>query len=132
MSEPATSSAALLKNLTTLLEKYGLSQAEFARRAGVPTTTLNRVVNDLEHGSSPRLDTLDAIARGFGITVSELLAGEVPPDARPAPAAYLLGRQLSRLIEDFVASDGAGRLAILRAAEENAAASDRRRDEHAP
>lgn len=123
MPAATTSSAALLQNLTALLERHGLSQAEFARRSGVPATTLNRVINDLEGGLSPRLDTVEAIAQGFGLTVGDLLSGAVPEGGTPADPPHNLARQLSRLVEDFVVCDAAGRIAVLRAAEENAARS---------
>lgn len=120
MAKPSSSAAALHKNLTALLKEHGLTQAEFARRARVPSTTLNRAMNDLEKGLSPRLDTVEAIARGFKLTVSQLLAGETSQSA-PAPASpapHLVAKQLARLVEDFMTSDDEGRKAILRCAEE--------------
>jgi transcriptional regulator with XRE-family HTH domain len=128
MTVPKTSSEALLRNLTGLLASHGITQAEFARRAGVPATTLNRVVNELESGLSPRLETVESIAKGFGITVSALLAGEeLPAGAHLAATPNAVARQLSRLVEDFLYSDEDGKMEVLRAAEQAAAAAERRR-----
>jgi transcriptional regulator with XRE-family HTH domain len=48
-----------------------LSQTELAERAGLSQTWISR----LERGEeNPTLSTLEALARGFGITLSELFA----------------------------------------------------------
>ena len=83
------------------------------------------MINDLESGLSPRLETVEAIARGFGITVSEIFSGVLPERFIPDATPYLLARQLSRLIEDFVICDAAGRIKVLRAALENSERSGR-------
>ena len=128
MTLPKTSSEALLRNLTGLLASHGITQAEFARRAGVPATTLNRVINELESGLSPRLETVESIAKGFGITVSALLAGEeLPTGASLAVTPHAVARQLARLVEDFLYSDEDGRMEVLRAAEQAAATAELRR-----
>lgn len=50
----------------------GLTQAELARRAGVPQS----VVSDLENGKTlyPRLDTAMALAKALGCAIDELFA----------------------------------------------------------
>jgi transcriptional regulator with XRE-family HTH domain len=48
-----------------------LSQTELAERAGLSQTWISR----LERGEeNPTLSTLEALARGFGVTLPELLA----------------------------------------------------------
>lgn len=52
--------------------RAGLTQAELARRAGVPQS----VVSDLENGKTlyPRLDTAMALAKALGCTIDDLFA----------------------------------------------------------
>jgi len=65
----------LIKNITYLVNKSGLTQLEIAALAKIPSTTLNGVIA----GSSinPKLHTLASIARVFDIHVAQLI-GEIP------------------------------------------------------
>ncbi len=65
--------------LFEIREKRGLTQTELARRSGVSQTTIVHV----ETGQvRPRMATLRRLAKGFGITVEELI--DVPLAAAPA------------------------------------------------
>jgi transcriptional regulator with XRE-family HTH domain len=52
--------------------KAGMSQERLARRVGVTTNTVWRLENDPV--ANPRLETLRAIARALGVTLSELVS----------------------------------------------------------
>jgi DNA-binding XRE family transcriptional regulator len=52
--------------------KAGMSQEHLARRVGVTTHTIWRLENDPV--ANPRLQTLRAIARALGVTLSELFS----------------------------------------------------------
>lgn len=52
-------------------EAAGLSREVLAVRAGIAASTLMRIEN---HGDSPRLSTLEAIAGVLGVELSTLLA----------------------------------------------------------
>ena len=56
--------------------RAGLTQAELARRAGVPQS----VVSDLENGKTlyPRLDTAMALAKVLGCTIDDLFIDPNP------------------------------------------------------
>lgn len=60
--------------LSIARSRAGLTQAELAKRAGVPQS----VVSDLENGKTiyPRLDTAMALARVLGCTVDDLFAAK--------------------------------------------------------
>ena len=67
-----------------LRRREGLSQEEFAARAGVS----HRKLSDIECGNgNPTFDTMDCIAAAFGLQIEELLQKRAfPPaaDGRPA------------------------------------------------
>ncbi len=65
----------LIKNLTHLVRKSGLSQKEIAALARIPSTTLNNIIMGI--AINPTLHTLAAIARVFDIQIAQLV-GEVP------------------------------------------------------
>ena len=118
----------LLANLNALLQAQEISQAELARRAGVPQTTVSRVFHALEDRMSPRLETLEGIARGFGVPIASLFSGEVAQaPSTEIESPLILARQIGRLTEDFLISGSCGRADILRKADECAQAALRNR-----
>ena len=60
--------------LAELIEHYGISQAELARRSGVAIQTVNRLCTN----RTARVDlaTLDAIAAALGVEPGELIVRE--------------------------------------------------------
>lgn len=62
--------------LSIARSRAGLTQAELARRAGVPQS----VVSDLENGKTlyPRLDTAMALAKALGCTIDDLFTDPKP------------------------------------------------------
>jgi SOS-response transcriptional repressor LexA len=65
----------LIKNVTHLVNKSGLTQIEIATLAKIPSTTLNGII--IGTSINPKLYTLAAIARVFDVHVAQLI-GEVP------------------------------------------------------
>ena len=61
----------MLKLSKRLVElRGGLSQAELAKRAGVPQSA----ISEIETGKrKPRIDTIQKLAMALGVSVSELL-----------------------------------------------------------
>jgi len=111
----------LLENLRAALQSQGISQAELARRARIPQTTLNRIFHSLEHGVSPTLETVDRLAHGLKVSAAELLTDGVSSRLTSTDSPYLVARQIARLTEDFLLSSEVGRKEILRVAEDSAA-----------
>ena len=62
--------------LSIARSRAGLTQAELARRAGVPQS----VVSNLENCKTlyPRLDTPMALAKGLGCTIDDLFTDPKP------------------------------------------------------
>ena len=65
----------LIKNITYLVQKSGLTQLEIANLAKIPSTTLNGIF--IGSSINPKLHTLTAIARVFDLNVAQLI-GETP------------------------------------------------------
>jgi transcriptional regulator with XRE-family HTH domain len=118
----------LLENLNALLAAHGISQAELARRARMSQTTVSGLFRGLENGSSPRLETIEDVARGFGVSVLQLMSpGLKIAEPETASSLRVLSKQLGRLTEDFLSSDDTGRQEILRMAEGQASRSTKTR-----
>ncbi len=119
---PESSLQILKANLRAALAKQDVSQSEFARRVGLHQRSVNRLVGGSPEDHSPTLETLEAIAKGMGVSVVELLSpGFKAPATTPSlepRSSPLLVRSLSRLIEDFLLSDESGRRRILALASE--------------
>ena len=73
--------AAVIKRIDNLLFEKGWKTSELIRRSGVHQTTLS----ELRQGrtKNPQIDTLDKIATGFGLTLSEFFKDEVFEKERP-------------------------------------------------
>src|SRR5688500_8944967 len=96
----------LVTNLNLLVRVQGITQTELARRARVPQTTLNRVFNYQEHKGGITVNTLDSLAQGLRVSLSDLLGcNEEQLLVTPSESPRLIARQLSRLAEDFLLSD---------------------------
>lgn len=104
----------LLRNIQALLAARGLSQNEFARRTGIPQTTISGLIRALENGRTVRLGTLEAVAQGFKVSVAQLIAPDLKVDSvGEVTPSRVLSRQVGRLTEDFLLTDDRGRQEIL-------------------
>ena len=66
------------EKLRVLRARHGLSLSEAAERVGVTRDTLS----ELERGKrDPYTPTITKLARGYGLSVEELLFEEAPPKA---------------------------------------------------
>ena len=72
----------LSKNLKALRTLRGYSLARCSMVTGVSKSTLHGI----EHGQTPRLDTVEQIARSLGVPVTSLLSDPLSP-CRPALSA---------------------------------------------
>lgn len=94
------------RNLKTLRETRGWTQAELCRRSGVPQTTISATERSVH---APTLDTLDDLAKAFGVLPWILLfesAGTDLPDD-----------QAAKVIDAYVRLPEDGRAQIARVAE---------------
>lgn len=68
--------------LKEIRKKRGISQAELARRTGIP----QGVISYIECGrtKNPRVDTMQSIAQVLGCTVDELISGGGKEHGAPA------------------------------------------------
>lgn len=58
-----------LEKIEEYKRKLGLTSAELAERAGIPKTTLDKILSGVT--KDPKLETLKAIARVLGLTLDD-------------------------------------------------------------
>jgi transcriptional regulator with XRE-family HTH domain len=77
------------RTLSKARERLGLSAAEVARRAGMPTSTVTRI--ESAQFATPQPDSLKAIADVVGVDVADLFvtADWLPKEGLPTFAPYL-------------------------------------------
>jgi transcriptional regulator with XRE-family HTH domain len=86
--------AQLAVRMRQLREDRGLNQGDMAATCGVSKV----YYGVLELGKkSASLETLDQIAQGLGMPLSELLRFDAPPDAAKQPPAERLGRRIAAM-----------------------------------
>lgn len=113
---PASINETLIANVRALLKAQSITQAQLAKRSGLPTTSINRVF--LGTDQSPRLETVAALAKGFQISIAALLSSDGLNDS-PQPTfgpVFTSAKEIGRLVEDYVLCDEAGKNAVLKLA----------------
>ena len=71
----------ILEKVKKLQKEKGLNNAQLAKQAGLPPTTIQ---NLYKRSNQPTFPTLQALCKAFGITVAQFFAeGNVPPDLTP-------------------------------------------------
>jgi transcriptional regulator with XRE-family HTH domain len=95
---PATRET-VAENVKALLRLREWSQAELGRQAGLPTRTVNSVVN--KEGACT-VETAEKIANAFGLSGWHLLIPSLPDELLDSPT-------LSRLVEAYARVNGESR-----------------------
>lgn len=104
----------LRDNLREIMGAQGLGQAQLAAMSGLSHRSITGVLSEGEQQHAPTLDTLQSIAAALGTSVAELLTQcKAEPQHHLSAYSSLLARQLSRLIEDYLACSAEGRKTIL-------------------
>lgn len=81
----------LKTNLKNLRSERGLSVADLSRRSGVSRASIMQ----LERGeNSPTLHTLERLARGFGVSVSDLLEDTADPSTTVTSRMGMVGPKI--------------------------------------
>lgn len=105
-----STSATLAAGLNYLMEKYGYSEAEVARRSGVASKTVN---NMRRARTKATIENADKVAKVFGLSGWQLILPGFPQE--------LLGdKGLASTIKNYSESGPDGRDAIARIAEREA------------
>lgn len=116
LSKTQTPLDTLADNVNALLKRDGLSQRELAGRARIKDP--KNISNLCRGAHSPKLDTIEKIAKVFGLEAADLLQ---PGAANRAPTRG--GSQ--RLMTLYAAASEPGRAAIMQVAELAAKYEDR-------
>lgn len=66
--------------LKRLLERHGWTMYELAKRSGLASST---IANIYKRNTVPSIATLEAICKGFGITLSQFFADDEPVELSP-------------------------------------------------
>lgn len=101
----------LARNLNFLMEKYGYSEREVAKRSGVSAKTVNNMRNAR---TTATIENAERVANVFGLDGWQLIVPSMPTD-------LVESRHLKNTINNYAASDHEGRAAIDRLAEREAA-----------
>lgn len=67
----------IVERILQLCEEKNMSQYEVAKRAGMTQSSMSNLMN---RGSKPRVDTLEKICQGFGISLAQFFAPGKYPD----------------------------------------------------
>lgn len=120
----STISEVVAANLEAVMSEQKISQYALSKRSGVPQATVSRILRRIH---TPGLEVLEALANGLGVPLTPLITSEFDhsklPKAETPERPQLLGRQLSRLVQDFMLSDMEKRQRILQIAQECADSS---------
>ena len=77
----------ILEKVKKLQKENGLNNAQLAKKANLPPTTIQNLYT---RNNQPTFPTLQAICKAFGITVAQFFAdGNVPPDLTEEQARLL-------------------------------------------
>jgi len=77
----------ILEKVKRLQKEHGLNNAQLAKAANLPPTTIQ---NLYKRNNQPTFPTLQAICGAFGITVAQFFAdSNVPPDLTPEQIGLL-------------------------------------------
>ena len=82
-----------------LLQKYGVSSYEVAKRAGVTQTALS---NWKSGRSTPKAETMRKIADYFGVTVDYLMTGEETMIASEPQIKTVSERDIAKKIDEII------------------------------
>lgn len=101
----------LAQNLKYLMEKSGWKQEQLAAKAGVSQRSVSNLLRPETH--SPTLETVDAVAKAFGLNLWHLILPSLPEDLENDTS-------IREVYEAFRASSHEGRAHILQVAEREA------------
>ena len=78
----------LSKNISILMERNGISEADLARSLNVPYNTIRRLVSGFT--IDPRISTLKLIANHFNVSLDELTGEDDPSFSKENHSPYLV------------------------------------------
>ena len=107
MADRPSPRESLARNLKLLIEVSGYTDALVAERAGVSPKTIGNI-KSRRHKTS--LDTLDAIAKVFGLTYWHLIMPNLDRDMLKSPA-------ISKLMDTYIHLNSTGRANVERVAD---------------
>lgn len=77
----------LVEHIHDLMKKKGIENVwQLSKISGIPPTTLDGILNRGTRSNGPRIDTLEKICAGLGLTLIEFLSGVEPAEVKIATA----------------------------------------------
>ena len=75
----------LVEQIKYLMKKKGVkNQSQLSKLSGVPLTTLDGLLNTSNRINGPRIDTIEKICAGLGLTLAEFFSGVEPTEIKLA------------------------------------------------
>lgn len=111
VASPPNTKEIISSNLRALIDLHQWSERVLAEKSKVAQKTVNKILNQ---ESSPSAETIEKLAKAFGLNGWQLMLPNMPTDLLESPS-------LQVLFDNYASSSGAGREYINRIAAKEAA-----------
>lgn len=90
----------VIERIKELMKKKGIETVwQLSKLSGVPPTTLDGMLNRGARTNGPRIDTLEKICAGLGLTLIEFLSGVEPVETTMAEKHKINPEEFTELIK---------------------------------
>ena len=90
----------LIERIHELMKKKGIKNAwQLSKVSGVPPTTLDGILNRGARTNGPKIDTLEKICAGLGMTLLEFLSGVEPAEVKMAENHGITEEEFATLVK---------------------------------
>lgn len=90
----------IVERIRELMKKKGIENVwQLSKVSGVPPTTLDGILNRGARMNGPRIDTLEKICVGLGLTLIEFLQGVEPTEVKMAKTHGINEEEFSAILK---------------------------------
>ena len=90
----------IVERIRELMKKKGIENVwQLSKVSGVPPTTLDGILNRGARMNGPRIDTLEKICVGLGLTLIDFLKGVEPPEVEMAKTHGISEEEFSTILK---------------------------------
>jgi len=105
------------------MAEHGMTQSALAKKAGIPTTSISRL---MRHAVAPTTDTLERLALAFGVPAARLLMDTATSASGLVGVDPAYARRVAKLNVAYARCDDADQRLLLELAERLAAKGKKR------
>lgn len=92
----------LVERIHDLMKKKGIENVwQLSKISGIPPTTLDGILNRGTRSNGPRIDTLEKICAGLGLTLIEFLSGVEPAEVKMANAHGINEEEFAAILKIY-------------------------------